>query len=256
MRKPPENGKPVPPRFVVDYRQLNCVTLTDGYPIPSENILDAISEGKFYSRLDLASGYWQVNLHPKDRMKSAFCTHLGLFEFLRMPFGLKSASETFQRILNSIYCDYLYKFLIIYVDDVILYSNSQQEALAHCELLFQRASTYGIQFKPSKCILLSTSLDILGHHISSEGGKPTNSGITAITEMPRPTTPTEVKRFLGLVGYFREYIQNMHSRMSYLRSLLTKGTKFYWTPEHEQEFNDLKTKLCLLIFCYTTQTGI
>ena len=135
-------------------------------------------------------------------------------------------------------------FLIIYVDDVILYSNSQQEALAHCELLFQRASTYGIQFKPSKCILLSTSLDILGHHISSEGRKRTNSGITAITEMPRPTTPTEVKRFtLGPVGYFREYIQNMHSRTSYLWSLLTKGTKFYWTPEHEQEFNDLKNTI-------------
>ena len=171
-----------------------------------------------------------------------------IFVLLRIPFGLRSASATFQRILNSIYCDYLYKSLIIYVDDVILYSNSQQEALAHCKLLFQRASTYGIQFKPTKCTLLSTSLDILGHHISSEGRKPTNSGITAIAEMPRPTTPNEVKRFLGLVGYFREYIQNMHFPTSYLRSLLKKDTKFYWTAEHEQEFNDLKNNPDILLY--------
>ena len=110
VRKPLEKGKPQPPRFVVDYRGLNAVTSSDGYPIPSvANILDAISGGKIFAKLDLASGYWQLAVNPKDRHKTAFATHLGLWEFIKITFGLKTAPQTFQRVLNTVFSDYLYQ---------------------------------------------------------------------------------------------------------------------------------------------------
>ena len=124
VRKPPDKGVPPPPRFAVDYRGLNKVTVGDGYPIPSvSNILNALSGGKLFGKLDLASGYWQVLVNRQHVHKTAFSTHLGLYEFLRMPYGLKTAPQTFQRILNSIFSDMLYNWLIIYIDDLIVWSD-------------------------------------------------------------------------------------------------------------------------------------
>ena len=136
VKKPAEQGKPQPPRFVVDYRRLNAITESDGYPIPFvSTILDNSSSGKYYGKMDLASGYWQIMLRKQDRPKTAFNTHLGLFQFLRLSFSLKTASSTFQRILNTIFSDFLYNFLVIHVDDVISWSNSQDEALKQYELI-------------------------------------------------------------------------------------------------------------------------
>ena len=242
VRKPLEQGKPQPPRFVVDYRKLNSVTISDGYPIPPlSNILDNLSSGKYYSKLDLASGYWQIKLRTSDRQKTAFNTHLGLYQFLLLPFGLKTASSTFQRVLNTVFSDYLYKFLIIYVDDVISWVSTQEEALKNYELIFKRAVDCGVQFKATKCLFFSQSLDILGHHITDKGRSPTTKGIEAITKMPKPQNQTDIKRFLGLTGYFRDYIPNMHERTKHLRNLLRKGIPFKWDSCHEHEFNDLKS---------------
>ena len=153
VRKPLEKGLPQPPRFVVDYRGLNTVTAGDGYPIPSvSNVLDALSGGKKFAKLDLASRYWQVLVNPDHMHKTAFATHLGLYEFLRMPYGLKTAPQTFQRILNSVFADFLYQWLIIYIDDVIVWANTDHEALSRYELIFERAAKFGIQFKPTKCV--------------------------------------------------------------------------------------------------------
>ena len=152
MCKPLEKGKPQPPHFVVDYCGLNAVTSGNGYPIPSvANILDAISEGKLFAKLDLASGYWQIPVNRQHQHKTAFATHLGLWEFLKMPFCLKTAGQTFQRVLNTVFSDYLYKWLIIYIDDCISWSMSYTEALGHYAKIFERAAHFSIQFKPSKC---------------------------------------------------------------------------------------------------------
>ena len=152
VRKPPEKGVPQQPRFVVDYRGLNKVTVGGGCPIPSvSNILDALSGGKLFGKLDLASSYWQVLVNPQHVHKTAFSTHLGLYELLRMPYGLKTAPQTFQRILNSIFSDMLYNWLIIYIDDLIVWSDNETEALQHYHRVFQRAIDFGIQFKPTKC---------------------------------------------------------------------------------------------------------
>ena len=232
VRKPPEKGQLQPPRFVVDYRRLNSVTQGDGYPIPSiSSVLDAVSQGKVFAKCDLVSGYWQIPIRPSDQHKTAFCTHLGLYEFLRLPFGLKTAPNTFQRILNTVFADYLNKWLVVYVDDIIQWSMTDEEALAHYSLLFQRLVQVGMQLKPSKCSFFAREIEILGHRITQEGRTPLNKGVEAILSMPTPTNISAVKRFLGLCGYFRDFIPCMSTRTHTLRSLLKKSISFQWTHE-------------------------
>ena len=156
LATPPEKGVPQPPHFILDYHGLNKVTVGDGYPIPSvSGILDALSGGGVFGKLDLAIGYWEVLVNPQHVHKTAFSTHVGLYEFLRMPYGLKAAPQTFQRILNSIFSDFLYNWLIIYTDDLILWSDNESAALQHYDQVFERAIKFGIQFKPSKCAIFS-----------------------------------------------------------------------------------------------------
>ena len=175
--------------------------------------------------------------------KTAFATHLGLYEFLRMPYGLKTAPQTFQRILNSVFADFLYQWLIIYIDDVIVWANTDHQALSCYELVFECAAKFGIQFKPSKCIFFSHDLGILGHRVTPLGRFPTSKGTEAISAMPRPHNVSSVKRFLGMVNYFRDYVHNMASRSKHLHSLLCKGVPFVWTDAHDAEFCDLKGAL-------------
>ena len=241
VRKPPEKGKLQPPRFVVDYRRLNSVTQGDGYPLPSiSSVLDAVSQGKVFAKCDLVSGYWQISIRQSDQHKTAFCTHLGLYEFLRLPFGLKTAPNTFQRILNTVFADYLHKWLVVYVDDIIQWAMTDKEALEQYSLLFQRLVKVGMQLKPSKCIFFAREIEILGHRVTQEGRTPISRGVEAILSMPIPTNISAVKRFLGLCGYFRDFIPCMSTRTQALRSLLKKGVSFQWTEETDREFQDLK----------------
>ena len=241
VRKPLEKGKLQPPRFVVDYRRLNSVTQGDGYPIQSiSSVLDAVSQGKVFAKCDLVSGYWQIPIRQSDQQKTAFCTHLGLYEFLRLPFGLKTAPNTFQWILNTVFADYLHKWLVVYVDDIIQWAMSDEEALAQYSLLFQRLVKVGMQLKPSKCTFFSREIEILGHWITQDGRTPISKGVKAILSMPTPINTSAVKRFLGLCGYFRDFIPCMSTRTQALRSLLKKGVPFQWTEETAREFQDLK----------------
>ena len=137
VRKPLENEIQQPPRFVVDYRGLNSVTKGDGYPIPSiPSILASISMGKVFGHCDLASGYWQILLRSQDHHESAFCTHVGLYEFLQLPFGPKTAPNTFQKILNTVFADYLHQWLTVYVRDIIMWAQTHRDAHRSYELLF------------------------------------------------------------------------------------------------------------------------
>ena len=175
--------------------------------------------------------------------KTAFATHLGSYEFTHMPYGLKTAPQTFQRILNSVFADFLYQWLIIYIDDVIVWANTDLEALSRYELVFEHAAKFGIQFKPTKCAFFSQGLEVLGHRVTPLGWFLTSKGTEAISAMPHPHNVSSVKRFLGMVNYFRDYVRNMASRTKHLRSLLCKGTPFVWTDAHEAEFADLKDAL-------------
>ena len=244
VHKPLEKGLPQPSRFMVDYRGLNTVTSGHGYPIPSvSNVLDALSGGKPFVKLDLASGYWQVLVNPDHVHKTAFATHLGLYEFTCMLYGLKTAPQTFQRILNSVFANFLYHWFIIYIDDVIVWAKTDLEALSRYELVFERAAKFGVQFKPTTCAFFSQHLEILGHRITPLGRFPTSQGTEAISAMPHSYNVSSVKRFLGMVNYFLDYVLNMASRTKHLHSLLCKGTPFVWTDAHEAEFTDLTDAL-------------
>ena len=157
-------------------------------------------------------------------IKPAFSTHLSLYEFLRMPYGLKTAPQTFQRILNSILSDFLYNWLIIYIDDLIVWSDNEMAALQHYDKVLQRATQFGIQFKPTKCVFFSQESQVLGHRITPIGRFPTIKGTKAISAMPRPKNVSAVKRFLGMVGYFRKYVRDMSNGTKHLRALLRKAT--------------------------------
>ena len=141
------------------------------------------------------------------------------------------------------YSDFLYQWLIIYIDDIVIWSTEPTEALQEYEKVFQRAQKFGLQFKPQKCYFFSDNLEILGHRITPAGRFPTAKGTEAMVSMPRSRNARGVKRFIGMVGYFREYIKNMSTRTRYLQSFLHKGLPFVWTAHHEHEFNDLKNAL-------------
>ena len=255
VRRTPEKGVPQPPHFVVDYRGVNKVTVGDGYPIPSvSNILDALSGGKLFGKLDLASGYWQVLVNPQYVHKTAFSTHLGLYEFLRMPYGLKTAPQTFQRILNSIFSDMLYNWLIIYIDVLIVWSDNETEALQHYDRVFQRAIDFGIQFKPTKCAFFSQDLQVLGHRITPTGRFPTSKGTEAISAMPHPKNVSGVKRFLGMVGYLRDYgvgamLAQMHNGQLCPVKFASRSftpTESRWPTTHQELFAIIRSEN----YCY------
>ena len=189
---------------------------------------------------DLASGYWQILLCSQDRHKSAFCTHIGLNKFLQLPFGLKTAPNTFQRIQNTVFADYLHQWLTVYVDDIIMWAQTHQDSLRCYERLFARAVKVGIQFKPTKWTFFAKELQVLGHTITEHGKKPNSKGVEAITSMDPPSNTNSLERFLSLCNFFRDYIPNMPSRTQQVHQLLKKGTSFQWTTNHPKEFEDLK----------------
>ena len=175
----------------------------------------------------------------KIATKSAFCTHVGLSEFLWLQFGLKTAPNTFQRILNTVFADYLHQWLTVYVHDIIMWAHTYCDGLHTHELLFARCVQAGIQFKAAKCTF-AREIQVLGHTITEYGRKPTSKGIKAIANMQPPSNVTGLKRFLGLCNFFCDYIPNMPSRTQHLCQLLKKDTPFKWTLLHTKEFEDLK----------------
>ncbi|XP_063048184.1 uncharacterized protein LOC134441724 [Engraulis encrasicolus] len=170
-------------RFCVDYRQLNQVTRKDSYPLPRvEEALASLKKARWYSTLDLASGYWQVKMHQKDMDKTAFTTPMGLFEFQRMPFGLCNAPASFQRLMESCLGDQNYQSLLIYLDDVIVFAPDFNSHLDRLDFVFSRLSQQGLKLKPDKCKLLRSSVQYLGHVVSDAGIAPDPDKVVAVQE--------------------------------------------------------------------------
>ena len=166
----------------MDYRRINAVTKKDVYPLPRvDDILDTLVKAKFFSTLDLVSGYWQIEMDPATRDKSAFTTHCGLFEFLRMPFGLCNSPATFQRLMQAILVGLERKICYVYLDDILIFSETWQEHLSHLQEVINQFREAGLTLKPVKCLFLRESIPFLGHVISQNGilpdpAKTTNSG--------------------------------------------------------------------------------
>lgn len=243
-------------RMCVDYRQLNAKTRKDAFPLPRiEESLDALTGAGWFSTLDLASGYNQVSVAEADRLKTAFCTPFGLFEWNRMPFGLCNAPSTFQRLMQRIFGDKQCQSLLIYLDDIVVFSSSVEEHLQRLEMVLDRLQREGLKVKLAKCAFFQKEVGYLGHVISSKGVSTDPKKVEVVAKWQTPTTTSELRSFLGFASYYRRFVGGFAKSAAPLHKLVAettrgKGTRKvnrdlsdYWTLECQTSFEELKRKL-------------
>ena len=232
-------------RFCVDYRGLNEVTKPDHYPLPvaHSEIFDTLGEATIFSCLDCQQGYWQVKVAPEDRPKTAFRCFLGLYQFRKLPFGLRTAPATYQRLMSHVLSGYIGKFCHCFIDDIICFSKTFEEHLEHLKLILSRLQTAGIKLKPSKCTFAKESVTYLGHLISVGELRPDSGNVEKIRDLPAPTTRREVRSFIGMAAYYRCFVKDFSRRAKPLTDLTKKQVTLHWGPEQESAFTDLKTAL-------------
>ena len=231
-------------RFCVDYRKLNYVTRKDVFPLPRiDDCLDTLSGNKYFTTLDLRSGFWQVQMEEKSIAKTAFTTHAGLYEFKVMPFGLCNAPSTFQRLINNVLEGLIPSKCIGYIDDILVLGSSFEEHIQNLKTVFERLRVANLKLKPSKCRLAQSKVSYLGHTISAEGVSTELSKLAAVQEFPRPDCLKKLRSFLGLTSYYRRFIPNYSKTARALYDLTKKDVSFVWTGECETAFLTLKEVL-------------
>ena len=247
-------------RFCVDYRKLNDITVKDAYPLPRiDETLDHLSGARWFSTLDLSSGYWQVEMEPDDRPKTAFVTSKGLYQFKVMPFGLCNAPATFERLMETVLCGLQWDICLIYLDDVIVFGKTFDEMTDSLQKVFDRLHTAGLKLKAKKCTLYGEQVEYLGHIISKTGVATDPKKVEAIKSWPEPSSVKDVRSFLGLCGYYRRYVKDFSKIAKPLHKLTNKGAKFQWTEECQSSFDKLKAHLVsapILAFPDFSQTFI
>lgn len=232
-------------RMVIDFRELNSKTVSDAYPLPNiTEILDRLGGAKYFSTFDLASGFHQIEMDPKDRQKTAFSTPNGHYEYARMPFGLKNAPATFQRLMDRVLLGLQDSELFVYLDDIVLFASSLKEHGIKVRRLFDRLHNAKLSLQPDKCEFLNTEVIYLGHIISDEGVRPDPKKTEAVDKFPVPKTATNVRQFLGLAGYYRRFIKNFSEEAKPLSDLLKKNVEFKWGSDQQRSFDHLKKALC------------
>jgi hypothetical protein len=231
-------------RMCVDYRALNKATIKNSYPLPRiDDIFDRLVGAKFFSKIDLRSGYHQIRLEPDAIPKTAFRTRYGLFEFTVLPFGLTNAPSTFMALMNDVFRQHLDVFVIIYLDDILIYSRTKEEHLNHIRIVLETLRQHQLYAKMSKCDFCLDRVDYLGHILSTLGLSVEPEKISAIKDWPVPKSKTDVQSFLGMVNFYRRFIRNC-AAISRPLTKLTGNSEFVWDEVSQNSFDRLKTTLC------------
>lgn len=231
-------------RFCVDYRQLNELSVKNKHPLPIvDELLDELAGSMYYTKLDLRSGYHQIRLADGEQYKTAFHTHQGLYEFMVMPFGLTNAPTTFQSIMNTIFEPLLRKSVLVFVDDILVYSPTMDAHITHLRQVFQLLDQHQLLVKQSKCCFASQELEYLGHIIGPRGVSTDPSKIAAVQGWAAPTNLKTFRGFLGLTGYYRKFVRNYGVIAQPLTQLLKKGVLFVWGPAQKTAFSTLKNAM-------------
>ena len=244
-------------RFCVDYRRLNLAMVKDAYPLPRiDDTLDMLAGKRWFSTLDLASGYWQVSLSPEARCKTAFATHSGLFQFRVMPFGLCNAPATFERLMDQVLQGLRWSRCLVYLDDIISFGTTFGDALDNLTSIFERLRLYGLQLKSTKCHLFQTSVPFLGHVVGRRGLECDPKKIEDVKCWPVPDCLKSVRQFLGFVGYYRRFISCFADIAEPLVALTGKDVPFVWRPECAAAFLRLRDALVRApILAFPTESG-
>ena len=231
-------------RFCVDYRQLNNVTRKDAYPLPNiEDALSVLAGAKYFCTLDLASGYWQVELSEDAKQKSAFCTRKGLYQFNVMPFGLSNAPATFERLMELCLKGLCWRQCVVYIDDIIVFGKTFHDCHARLENVFSRLRSTNLKLKPKKCHLFKPSTIYLGNKISEDGIEPDPTKVEAARTWSPPCTLKGVRSFLGFASYHRRFIPKFADVAEPLNILNRKGQPFIWGEAQQNSFEKLRTAL-------------
>ena len=229
-------------RLCVDYRGLNKISRKNRYPLPLiGELLDRISHAKYFTKMDVRDGYHRLRIATGEEWKTAFRCRYGLFEYTVMPFGLCNAPGTFQHYMNDTFRDFLDKFLIVYLDDLLVYSDTLAEHKRHVRLVLERLRQAELCLKPSKCEFHVQEISFLGFVVGSQGVKMDPSKVAAITTWPVPKSVHDVRVFLGLANFYRRFIDNFSKVAAPISALLRKNRTFQWTAEAQAAFESLRT---------------
>uniref|UniRef100_A0A151UIE5 Retrovirus-related Pol polyprotein from transposon 17.6 n=1 Tax=Cajanus cajan TaxID=3821 RepID=A0A151UIE5_CAJCA len=231
-------------RLCVDYRQLNKVTIKNKYPLPRiDDLMDQLVGACVFSKIDLRSGYHQIRVKGEDVPKTAFRTRYGHYEYLVMPFGVTNAPSIFMDYMNQIFHPYLDKFVVVFIDDILVYSKTKKEHEEHLKVVLQTLRRRQLYAKLSKCDFWLEEVSFLGHLISSGGIEVDPSKVEAVLKWEAPKSVIEIRSLLGLVGYYRRFIEGFSKLALPLTSLTRKKVVFVWDSKCENSFQALKEKL-------------
>ena len=231
-------------RLCIDYRNLNKATIKGSYPLPQlQDTLDTLYGNNLFATLDLLKGYYQIKIEEGSRKKTAFTTHIGLFQYIGLPFGLTNPTVSFQRLLEHVLRDYIGKFVILYIDDILIFSASFEDHLSHVAQVVQTLRDTYVKVQIDKCQFAQNFVEFLGHLITPQGIGPNKRNLEAVTSFPNPAKIKDVCAFLGLHNYYRRFIKNYSVLAGLLLQLLKKNTAFHCHLPQQESFLALRKRL-------------